>query len=118
MFLHKVHVENFPQKKWQKFRCEFFLDFLFYRVFGCFSAMGVKKHHRKRFTKKSCRKAFIKKSTKQSKTDCFLFLDLFYHVLGRFTARAVQKRDKKYRENKSDTGPFLASDPPTHHGGH
>jgi hypothetical protein len=23
---------------------------------------------------------------------------------------------KKYRKNKSDPGPFLASDPPTHHG--
>jgi hypothetical protein len=43
--------------------------FLFYRIFGCFSAMGVQKqkHYKKKcFTKKSCREVFAKKSTKQS----------------------------------------------------
>jgi hypothetical protein len=34
----------------------------------------------------------------------------FITVFGRFSVRGV-------RENKSDSGPFWASDPPTHHGG-
>jgi hypothetical protein len=32
--------------------------------------------------------------------------------------RGVQKHDKKYQKNKSDPSPLLASDPPTHYGGH
>jgi hypothetical protein len=42
---------------------------------------------------------------------------LFYHVFGRFTVRKVQKHPQKIHK-KSDPGPFLASDPPAHHGGH
>jgi hypothetical protein len=61
-------------------------------------------------------KSFYKKIDQKSKTD--FFLDLFYHVFGRFSVRGVQKHDKKYRTNKSDPSPFLASDPPTHHGDH
>jgi hypothetical protein len=51
MFLQKAHVENFPQKNRQKFRCQVSLDFFVLRVFRCFSAMGVQKHTKKRFTK-------------------------------------------------------------------
>jgi hypothetical protein len=81
MFLQKVHVENFSQNFDNKFRCQFFLDFfLFYRVFGCFSAMGVQKHHQKRFAKKSCRKVFTKNSTKNPKP--IFFSILFITFLG------------------------------------
>jgi hypothetical protein len=59
MFLEKVHVENVFQNFDKNFRCQFFLDFfLFYRVLGCFSAMGVQKHYKKRFTKKIVSKRF------------------------------------------------------------
>jgi hypothetical protein len=64
-FLQKVHVrvENFFQNNRQKKRSQFFFStfFGFYRVSGCFSAMGVQKHNNnnnnnnKRFAKKSCR---------------------------------------------------------------
>jgi hypothetical protein len=55
--------------------------FWFYRVFGCFAATGVQKHHTKKcFTKESCRKVFTKKSTKKIKPD--FFLDLFIAFLG------------------------------------
>ena len=89
---------------------------LFYRVFGCFSAMGVQKHYKKRFTKKSCRKVFTNKSTKQSQTDFFSIL--FYHVFGRFSVRGVQKHDKKISgKNLTNPGTFLASEEPTNHVG-
>ena len=60
------------------------LLFLFYRVFRCFLAMGVQKHYKKRFTKKSCRKVFTKKSTKKSQTDCLSIFCLshFWAFLG------------------------------------
>jgi hypothetical protein len=58
-----------------------------------------------------------KNRVEKSKTDFFSIL--FYHVFGRFSVRGVQKHDKKISKiNKSDPSPFLASDPPTHHGGH
>jgi hypothetical protein len=56
--------------------------------------MGVQKHYKKRFAKKSCRKVF-KKIDK--KTQNRLFLDFVYHVFGRFSVRGVQKHDKKSR---------------------
>jgi hypothetical protein len=81
----------------------------FYRVFGCFSAIGVQKHYQKRFTKKILSKRFYKKIDQNSKT---IFLSILF--LGRFSVRGVQKHDKKMSKNKSDPSPFLASDhPPT-----
>ena len=79
--------------------------FLFYRVFRCFLAMGVQKHYKKRFSKKS---------TKKSKTDFFSIF--FYHVFGRFSVRGVQKHDKKVSEkNLTNPGTFLAPEEPTNH---
>jgi hypothetical protein len=54
MFLQNVHVG----KKIKDFDKNFDVSFsptffLFYRVLGCFSAMGVQKHYKKRFTNKS-----------------------------------------------------------------
>jgi hypothetical protein len=54
--------------------------------------MGVQKHYKKRFAKKSCRKVF-KKFDQKSKTDFFLIF--FNHVFGRFSVTGVQKHDKK-----------------------
>jgi hypothetical protein len=66
---------------------------LFYRIFGCFSAMGVQKHYKKRFAKKIVSKSFNKKFDQKSKTD---FFSIFvYHVFGCFSVRGVQKHDKK-----------------------
>jgi hypothetical protein len=117
MFLQKVHVhvENFSQKNRQNFRCQFPSTF-FYRGFGRFSAMGVQKHYKKRFPKKILSKSFNKKFDQKSKTD---FLSVFfYDVFGRFSVRGVQKHHIKTSGKKSDPGPFLASDLPTHHGGY
>jgi hypothetical protein len=55
--------------------------------------MGVQKHYKKHFTKKSCRKGFKKKSTKSPKP--IFSRIVFYHVFGRFSVRGVQKHDKK-----------------------
>jgi hypothetical protein len=46
LFLQKFHVENFSQKIAQKDNVSFSSTFLFYRVFGCFSAMGVRQKNR------------------------------------------------------------------------
>jgi hypothetical protein len=62
IYLQKPHVENFSQNNRPKFRCQSFLGFcLFYRVFGCFSAMGVEKTLQKTFYKKIVSKRFYKK---------------------------------------------------------
>jgi hypothetical protein len=106
-FCNMSMSKTFPQKINKHFDVSF--PSTFYRVFGWFSAMGVQKRYKKLFAEKSSRKVFTKKST----------TDFFYHVLGRFSVRGVPKHDKKYRQKKSDPGPFLACDPPTHHhGGH
>jgi hypothetical protein len=57
---------------------------LFYRVFGCFLAMGVQKHYKKRFTKKIASKSFLKKIDHKSKTDFFsnLLLSRFWAFFG------------------------------------
>jgi hypothetical protein len=56
---------------------------LFYRVFMCFSAMGVQKHYKKRFAKESCRKVFTKNSTKNPKPIFSRFLlSRFWAFLG------------------------------------
>jgi len=45
--------------------------FLFYRIFGCFSPMGVQKHYKKRFANKIVSKSFKNKIDQKSKTDFF-----------------------------------------------
>jgi hypothetical protein len=65
--LHYEHFfqspfENFFKKIGKYFDVSFSSTFLFCRLFGCFSAMGVQKHYKKRFATKSCRKVFAKKS--------------------------------------------------------
>jgi hypothetical protein len=73
----------FPKNSTKKSMSVFPRFFLFYRVFGCFSAMGVQKHY----------KNTTKSSTKNPKTDFFSVL--FSHVFGRFSMRGVQKHDLK-----------------------
>jgi hypothetical protein len=51
--------------------------------------MGVQRHYKKRFTKKSCRKAFTKNSTPK-KID-----QVFGRFLDEHPMRGVQKHDKK-----------------------
>jgi hypothetical protein len=85
--LQKAYAEKFPEKLDKFFDVSFFLDFvLFYRVFGCFSAMRVQKHHKKRFTKKSCPKVlhnghtFVnKKIDKNPKPIFFSILDFCHY---------------------------------------
>jgi hypothetical protein len=77
--------------------------------------MGVQKHYKKRFEKKSCRKIFTKNLTKNPIP--IFFLIFLNHVFRRFSVRGVKKHDKKYRRNKSHLIPFSYSDPLTHHGG-
>jgi hypothetical protein len=59
-----------------------------------------------------------KKTTKNPKPIFCRFSPLCITFFGRFSVRGVQKQkhDKKMSKNNSDPGPFLASDPPTHHG--
>jgi hypothetical protein len=64
IFLQKALVENFFRKNRQIFDVSFSSTFF---VLSRFRAMGVQKHYKKRFTKKSCRKVFTKYSTKNPK---------------------------------------------------
>jgi hypothetical protein len=71
----KIKFCSLREQSRQKFRCHFFPRlFLFYRVFGCFSAMGVQKHYKKRFAKKLVSKSFNKKFDQKSKTDFSRFV--------------------------------------------
>jgi hypothetical protein len=85
-FCKKSMSKTFPQNNRQKFRCQFFLDFfLFYRVFGCFSAIKVPfKATTKTFYKKvSCQQVFTKNSTKNPKPIFLDFVSLrFWAFLG------------------------------------
>jgi hypothetical protein len=115
IFLQKVHVENKSKISTKISMSVFPRLFMFYRVFGCFSAMGVQKHYKKRFTKKIVSKSFYKTFDQKSKNRLFLVF-----CLSRFWAfleGRSKTRLKKYRK-KSDPSPFSYSDPPTHHGGH
>jgi hypothetical protein len=72
----------------------FFLDlFLFYRVFGYFSAMGVKKHYKKRFTKNHVGQ-FLQTKESRQKNPKPIFLDFVYHLFGPFLAREFQQHHK------------------------
>jgi hypothetical protein len=50
--------------------------------------MGVQKHYKKRFAKKTVSKGFYKKFDQKSETD---FSRFFYHVFGRFSVSGVKK---------------------------
>jgi hypothetical protein len=76
--------------------------FLFYRVFGCFSAMGdgSSKTLQKTFCKKIVSESFYKKFDQKPKA---VYSRFFCYVLGRFSVGGVQKHDKKtkkYRNRK------------------
>jgi hypothetical protein len=66
----------------------FFSRFLFYRVFGHFSATGVQKHYKK----------LKKKSTKNRPKNRKLFFSRFFYlrslVFGRFSARGARKHHR------------------------
>jgi hypothetical protein len=86
------------------------LFFVLSRFAGCFSAMGVQKHYKKRFTKQIVSKKFYNKFDQKSKTDFFL---------GFVFKNTIRGSDwKKKSTKKSDPIPFSYSDPPTHHEGH
>jgi hypothetical protein len=86
--------------------------------FRVFLSDGSSKALKKAFTKKkSCRKSksFKKPIDQKSQTGFFAkFLSRFWA----FLSEGSSKTPQKYRKKKSDPGSFLASDPPTHHGGH
>jgi hypothetical protein len=107
-----------PSQKIDKnFDVSFPRFFLFYRVFGCFSAMGVQKHYtlQKNVLQKNRVERFYKKFDQKSKTD---FFSIFSNrIFGRFSVRGVQNTIKKYRKFKSDPIAFSYPHPPTHHRG-
>jgi hypothetical protein len=72
-----------------------------------FSAMGVQKHNKKRFTKKIVSKSFYKQFDQKSKTDFFsiCYIITFLAFLGEGSQKNTIKKIKK-----SDPSRFLASD--------
>jgi hypothetical protein len=118
VFLQKRHVEKFPEKIDKNFDVSFPSAFLVLARFRVFlpSAMEIQNTQQKNgLQKQIVSKSFYKKTKIRSR-----FLSkILYHVFGRFSVRGVQSTIfLKKRKDKSDPGPFLASDPPTHHGGH
>jgi hypothetical protein len=95
IFLQKVQVESFSQKIDKNFDVSFSSIFLFYRVFGCFSAMGVRKQYKKRFAKQIVSKSFYKKYDKKPKT--YIFLRFILSRFWAFLGEGSLKHDKKYQ---------------------
>jgi hypothetical protein len=114
ILLQNVYVKN----KLNNFDNNFDVSFssIFLSRFRVFSAMGVQKHYKKRFTKTIVSKSFYKKFDQKSKTD--FFSNCFSHVFGRFSMRGVQKHDKKSHKNLTLVLFRTLTHPPTHHGGH
>jgi hypothetical protein len=103
MLLQKVHVMS--KKIDLNINVSFSCFFLFYRVFGCFSVMGVQKHH-KSFLQKHHLVFFTPKSTNKSKADFFSVFFIKLLGVSRWSSKTPLKKKVE----------FLASDPPTHHG--
>jgi hypothetical protein len=114
----------FPQKlDKNSIRCQFFLGLLF---FGCFSAMGVQKHDKKRFVKQIVSRG-TKTKNERSHTSAepiqkapthLFFADLFLGgIFRRFSAWGVQKHQKQsFRKSQKKTpthlrGPFFLGVP-------
>jgi hypothetical protein len=116
IFWQKVRVENFFQDFDKNFDVSFSPTTFVLSHFRVFFSDGSSKTLPKTFCKKIVSKTFYKKFDQKSKTDFFSIF--FYHVFGRFSVSGVQKHDKKISGKKTDPSPFLAFDPPTHHGGH
>jgi hypothetical protein len=117
IFWQKVRVENFSQNFDKNFDVSFSSTFFALSHFRVFFSDGSSKTLQKTFCNKIVSKSFYKKIDQKSKTDFFsnIFLSRFWAFLEEGSSKT---RFKKYRKNKSDPSPFLASDPPTHHGGH
>jgi hypothetical protein len=87
--------------------------------------MGIKKHYKKRFPKKIVSKSFCKAVDKNPKPIFSRFVlrfTTFVTFLGvspRFFGEGGSRTPLKgiYTPKKNGPGHFLASDPPTHHGG-
>jgi hypothetical protein len=87
---------------------------LFNRISGSCSARGVYSHYKKRFCQSSCREKNTKQTSYKNPMSNFprVFLSCFWAFLG----KGFQHTTKKSQEIFG-TATFLASDPPTHHGG-
>jgi hypothetical protein len=117
IFWQKVREEkNFSQNFDQNFDVSFSSTSVVLSRFRVFFSDGSSKTLQKTFYKKNRVENCLQKFDQKSKTDFFSIL--FYHVFGHFSVRGVQKHDKKNIKNNSNPSPFLAFDPPTHHGGH
>jgi hypothetical protein len=94
-----------------------FIEFFILSRFRVFLSNGGLKALKKTFCKNNRVEKFLQNI--RPKIQNRFFSRYFHHVFGRFSVRGVQKHDvNKISKKKSDPGPFLASDPPTHHGGH
>jgi hypothetical protein len=105
-------LKNTFCKNRQKITNGFFVDFV-YHVFGRFSVREFKKRHKKVVTKSLCRKLF---QTNGLKFQCQFLPRLFCFI----TSVGVSRRGEfkhTIKKHESDPGPFLASEPPIHHGG-
>jgi hypothetical protein len=81
MFLQQVHVENFPQENRQKFRCQFFLDFLCFIAFPGVSRRCEFKGTTKSAFQKSRRIVFTKKIDQKNPNRFFLFFSLVFTAM-------------------------------------
>jgi hypothetical protein len=79
--------------------------------------LRVQKHY-KNVLQKIMSKGFYKKTTKIDKNPKPIYLDFLSRFWAFLGVKGVQKQLKNIGKNKSDPGPFLVSDPPTHHRGH
>jgi hypothetical protein len=106
--LQKVHVETFSKTKRQNFDVSF--DLFCFIAFSGVSQRWELKNTTKNVLQKNRVEKLLQKNRQAIQN---IFFSRFLYVFGRFLVRGLKKRPKKYQKNKSDPGPFLASDPPT-----
>jgi hypothetical protein len=116
MFWQKLRVENFPQNFDKNFDVSFSSILFCFIAFSIVFSDGSSKALKKTCYKKIVSKSFYQKFDQKSKPTFSRFL--FITFLGVSRWGKFKNTIKKYRKNKSDPSPFLASNPPTHHGGH
>jgi hypothetical protein len=123
---HRLCVLNGPyQKKNSNFdktidkknRCQFFLNVCFIKFLGVFLAIRVRMYYKKLQKNRSENKLRKNRQHNTKSTLNRFYIDFINHIVSAFLGEGSLKTPLKHIKNVFDPGPFLASDPPTHHGG-
>jgi hypothetical protein len=116
-FCKKFMSKTFENNR-HKFRCQFPLDFFCFIAFSGsqrWELKNTKEYVLQKIVSKSVLVSDKKNERNPKPTGSRCLLSRFWAFLGEGSSKTPLK---KYIGKRIDPGPFLATDPPTHHGGH